>query len=85
MKSDEWIIEQLLKRQEEGLSELIEKYAPLLKSVTRTYLYALPDYQDECLNDIFFAIWENISAYDQKSPVSKIGFVRLQDIVPSTH
>lgn len=64
MKSDEWIIERLKKRNESGLSALIDKYAALVKSVIQKHLYALPGHQDECLNDVFLAVWENIEQYD---------------------
>lgn len=64
MKSDEWIIAQLSLQEEDGLVTLIDQYAPLLKSIIRKHLYALPNHQDECLNDVFLAIWNHIHQYD---------------------
>lgn len=64
LKSDEWIIHKIKKRNEVGLQALIQKYAGLLKAVSQKHLYALPDRQDECLNDVLLSIWNHIDRYD---------------------
>ncbi|WP_208559067.1 sigma-70 family RNA polymerase sigma factor [Marinilactibacillus kalidii] len=64
MKQDDWIIKKLSQRKESGLTALIENYGGLLKSVIQKYLHALPDRQDECLNDVFLAVWNHIDQYD---------------------
>lgn len=58
MTEDDLIFKLTIK-DESGLQELINHYSGLLKSVIHKHLYALPHYQEECLNDVFFAIWEN--------------------------
>jgi len=70
LAEDEWIIRTIKKRNEQGLEELIHKYGGLLKSIIQKQLYALPGHQDECLNDVFLAVWNNIEQYD----VSKSSF-----------
>ncbi|MGP6139287.1 sigma-70 family RNA polymerase sigma factor [Jeotgalibaca sp. A127] len=63
--TDDDLIFKLYIKDEEGLTELIDQYAGLLKSVIIRHLYALPHYQEDCLNDVLFAIWENIDQYDK--------------------
>lgn len=64
MADDKWIINTIQKRNELGLEELINKYGGLLKAIIQKHLYALPGHQDECLNDVFLAVWNNIEQYD---------------------
>ena len=64
MAEDMWIIKMIQKRNEQGLEELINKYGGLLKSIIKKQLYALPGHQEECLNDVFLAVWNNIEQYD---------------------
>ena len=64
MTEDDLIFKLTIK-DESGLQELINNYSGLLKSVIHKHLYALPHYQEECLNDVFLAIWENAGAYDK--------------------
>lgn len=64
MAEDKWIIKAIQKRNEQGLEALIHKYGGLLKSIIQKQLYALPGHQDECLNDVFLAVWNNIEQYD---------------------
>lgn len=64
LKSDEVIVKQLIQKNEEGLENLIDKYAPLLKSVIQKQLYGLPAYQEECLSDVLLAIWNHAAQYD---------------------
>lgn len=59
-------IEQLKKHNEKALEYMIRQYGGLLWSVVCKHLRLLPEYREECLNDIFLGIWENISCYDDK-------------------
>lgn len=63
--TEEDLIFKLTVKDESGLVELINRYSGLLKSVVHKHLYALPHYQEECLNDIFLAIWDNAAKYDK--------------------
>lgn len=63
--SEDDLIDKLSARDESGLAELIEQYSGLLKSVIGKHLYALPHYHEECLNDVFLAIWHNSHQYDK--------------------
>lgn len=65
MDKDKQIILLIKQRNEEGLRQLINQYAGLLKSIINKTLAAFPAHQAECLNDVLLAIWENIEQYDE--------------------
>lgn len=52
-------------RREEGILYMIETYGGLLQSIVKKRLYAAPDRVDECMNDIFWGIWQNIDRFDE--------------------
>lgn len=57
-------VTQLYKKNEKALLYVIDQYGGLLHSIVQKHLYSFPDMQEECLNDILMAIWENISSFD---------------------
>ena len=57
-------VELIKKRREEGLLYVIDTYGSLLYSIVRRRLFTAPDRVDECMNDIFLGIWENINSFD---------------------
>lgn len=59
-------IGQLKKKNEKALEYMICHYGGLIKSVVCKHLRLLPEYQEECMNDIFLGIWENVRYYDEK-------------------
>lgn len=63
---DRLIIKYIKKRREDGLDMLIDKYSKTIKGVIRKYLSNLKEYEEECLNDIFLSIWNNIDSFDHK-------------------
>lgn len=66
MKANESnFVELIKKRREEGILYVIETYGGLLKSVVKKRLFTWPDRVDECMNDIFFGIWQNIDSFDE--------------------
>lgn len=65
MKANEHnFVELIRKRREEGILYVIETYGGLLKSIVRKRLFYWPDRIDECMNDIFLGIWQNIESFD---------------------
>ena len=62
--NEENYIRELKQHNESALAYIIERYGGLVKSVVRKHLYALPQYQEECMNDIFFQVWNNIQYFD---------------------
>lgn len=63
---DKDIYKRLLNGDESALVEVIDCYGSLVKKIITYKLNAHKDLQDECLNDVFLAIWTNISSYDYK-------------------
>ena len=45
---------------------LIDNYNGLLTSVIRTHINSITNYEEECISDVLFAIWENIESYNSK-------------------
>ena len=52
------------KRREEGIRYVMEEYGGLLQSIVKKRLYGMPDKVEECMNDIFFQVWNNIQYFD---------------------
>lgn len=66
MKANENNFIDLIKKQkEEGILYVIETYGGLLHSIVRKRLFNAPDRIEECMNDIFLGIWQNIDSYDE--------------------
>ncbi len=58
-------IDLIKKQKEEGILYVIETYGGLLQSIVRKRLFTAPDRIEECMNDIFLGIWQNIDSYDE--------------------
>lgn len=44
---------------------LIDEYGGLVASVVRKNLGKLINYEEECISDVFLAIWDNIDSFDK--------------------
>lgn len=56
-------VEQLKFRNEKALEYVIDNYGRIVKSVIKKHLFSLEYYQEECINDVFLAVWGNINSY----------------------
>lgn len=64
MKVTEQNFIQLLKqRNEKALEYVVDEYSGLLKSVIAKNLRYMQGYQEECLDDVLMAIWNNIDSF----------------------
>lgn len=61
---DEKIVKFIKKRDERGLELLIDTYGGLITSIIRKHLYNLYDKQEECIDDVLLAVWNNINSFD---------------------
>lgn len=61
---DNLIIKYIQHKNEKGLELLIEHYGGLITSIVRKHLYSFRDAQDECIDDILLAIWDNVNMFD---------------------
>lgn len=59
------IIELIINRDEQGLTELIKYYGSLIKYIISPILHNTQD-QEECLSEVTMKIWDKIHSYDQK-------------------
>lgn len=62
--TDEEIVKRVIKRDEEAFGELLSRYGGLVKSIVRSSLQTLPEWFDDCVNEVFFALWHNMKSYD---------------------
>lgn len=64
MKIDEGnVVKYLLKKNEKALDFVIDNYGGLIKSIVWKHLHSLESIQEECIDDILLAIWNNIDKY----------------------
>ncbi len=84
MKANETnFITLLRRRKEEGILYVIDAYGAYLRSIVARRLFAIPDQVDECMNDIFLGIWNNIGSFDEAKGSFKnwaAGVARLEAV-----
>ena len=71
----------LCQKHEKALEYCMLHYGGLVKAVVHRYLGSLPQYEEECQNDVFFAVWNHIDAYDpERNPFANwiAGVARLK-------
>ena len=56
-------VAQLNKRNEDALIYVMRTYGGLVKSVVHRYIKQLSAYEEDCINETFFAVWEHADAY----------------------
>jgi len=68
---DEEICALIKRRNEKGMELLINEYAPLIKAIVKKHLYNLPQYYEECINDVYLSIWNNIASFNKEKNIFK--------------
>lgn len=68
---DEEIYRLIKSRNEKGIELLINEYAPLIKAIVRKHLYNLTQHHDECINDVYINIWNNIQSFNNEKNILK--------------
>lgn len=64
--TEENFIEEIKKRNEDGLIYVIDNYGWIIKTVINKHLFYLEDYKEECINDCLMGIWNNIYYFDME-------------------
>ena len=64
--NDKLIIKYIKKCNPKGMEILIDNYNGLLTSIIRTHLKPIRNYEEECINDVLLAIWDNIEGFNAK-------------------
>ncbi|MFL0198032.1 sigma-70 family RNA polymerase sigma factor [Clostridium sp. WILCCON 0269] len=68
---DEEIYSLIKNRNEKGMELLINEYASLIKAIVKKHLYNLSQYHEECINDIYLGIWNNIARFNREKNILK--------------
>lgn len=68
---DEEIYSLIKSKNDKGMELLINEYAPLIKAIVRKHLYNLPQYHEECVNDVYLGIWNNIVSFNKEKNIFK--------------
>lgn len=63
MKDDK-LVKEIKKGNEKALESLIDKYGWIVKTVVSKHLFYFENLQEECINDIFLGVWNNIEKYN---------------------
>lgn len=63
---DSIIINHIKNRKDIGIELLLRKYGGLIKSIVHYYLKEVSFYEEECINDILFSVWNNINCFNEK-------------------
>jgi len=72
-------ISELRDKNEEALYFVIDNYGWIIKSTVKKSLYNLIGHQEECINDILLAIWDNIDSFKNwVSAISKYKSIDYQ-------
>ncbi|MFL0246325.1 sigma-70 family RNA polymerase sigma factor [Candidatus Clostridium stratigraminis] len=62
---DSLIINYIKKKNEKGMEMLIDIYGGLITTIVRKHLFNLQNVQEECIDDILLAIWNNIDSFNK--------------------
>lgn len=63
---DKLIVRHIKKCNQKGMEMLIDNYNGLLTSVVKKHISPLSQYEEDCISDILFQIWENIDSFNIK-------------------
>ncbi len=58
-------------KDERALTYVLDQFGTLIKSVIKKHLGLLPNYREECFNDVLLAIWNNIEQFDSNRSTFK--------------
>lgn len=59
-------LHQLCIHNEQALLYIMNQYGGLIKSIIHKHLYAISQYEEECFDDVFLSVWQNISYYKKE-------------------
>ena len=62
--TDNELVHLIIKKDQAAFNELIRRYDGLITSIVKYHLKQISMWQDDCINDIFFSIWQNADRFD---------------------
>lgn len=74
---DKLIIKNIKLKKECGLEMFIDKYGGLIKGIVRKKLFDYSQIEDECLDDILLAVWNNIERFDERKGTLRNWVIKL--------
>ncbi len=66
MIDDRNCVKLMKKRNQQALEYAIRQYGGAVKTVISKTLYNFPSEVQECMDDVFFEVWNNIDRYDER-------------------
>ncbi len=66
MIDDKNCLRQLRKHNQEALEYVVRQYGGAVKNVITKALYNFPQEVQECMDDVFLEVWNNIDRYDER-------------------
>lgn len=69
--NDDNYIKYLKRKNEKALEYVIDNYGALVKAIIKKSLYKCENIQEECIDDVFLAVWYGIDSYDYKRSTFK--------------
>lgn len=61
--NDENVVRHLRGKNEKALHYVIDSYGGVVEAIVRKHLYNLEQVQEECIDDVFLAVWDNIDKF----------------------
>lgn len=74
-------VQELSRGNEQALEYVMVHYGGLVRSVAHRYLSVLSQYEEECISDVFFAVWNHIDSFQpDRNPFANwiAGIARLK-------
>ncbi len=65
MIDDKNCLKQLRKHNQQALEYVVQQYGGAVKGVISKTLYNFPEEIQECMDDVFLEVWDNIDRYDE--------------------
>ncbi len=62
--TDTELAQRVAGRDEKAFTELIKRYGGLIRAIVKYHLRDISMWQEDCVNDILFAVWQNIDRFD---------------------
>ena len=62
--SDDELVTLIISKNQWAFEELIRRYGKLIKSIVKYHLKNISLWQEDCINDVLFVIWQNIDRFD---------------------
>lgn len=62
--TDNELVRLIAQKDEDAFSELVTRYGGLIRAIVKYHLKDISMWQDDCINDILFAVWQNIDRFD---------------------